>query len=76
MKTTKKDQKNKKNRQEELERLRKDIDIQIMMTDDKDELLLLANMYLVTAKNIISSCLGDKKTKIIIQDFVDGIKIV
>lgn len=58
-----------------LDKFYKDIQVMIMMTDDEEELLLLAPLLMTTAKNIMVSTMGAKKTKLIFSQFCDDIKV-
>ena len=63
-----------KTRVEDLARLHRDIEFQIMMADE-DDLQLLASLYLMTSYNILFSLKGPNKTKVIFQEFIDKMKV-
>lgn len=58
-----------------LDKIHRDIEVMIMMTDDDEDLLLMAPLFLTSAKNILIALMGDKKAKLVLTQFVDEIKI-
>jgi hypothetical protein len=47
------------------------IDRQIMMTDSKDDVLMLASIMMSTARGMYESILGVEKTKILLKGMVE-----
>lgn len=57
-----------------IDKLHREIESKIMMTDDDEELLMMGALFLSTCRNIFVAIHGVKKTKIIISNFVKEIK--